>query len=238
MSRYAIIAAAAFAACALGASSAGAVETFAQNMQLDQDDTIRFVNNGDGTGTLEAIDDSIVNFSFTSPFFPALESQNALFTLSALVLEPTVTVGGTILQAVASGDFSFTRTTPFAGKTNLLTAHFTNAVITGSTNGTTATFLASQPGGSSTVTFTSDFLDFMSSVDRGFSFSFSGINPSLPGTGGDILPSWTGDATGTFSVDIATLPVPEPASWALLILGFGGAGAMLRMKRRLSAGTA
>jgi hypothetical protein len=232
--RYATIAAAALAACALGATSARASETFAQNMQLDQNDTIHFVNNGDGTATLESIPGSIVEFSFTSPFFAALLSQNALFDLSASVTQPTVQVGGTLLQAVASGDFSFTRTTPFAGRSNLLSAHFTNAIVTGSTNGTTATFLASQPGGNSTVTFSSDFIDFTSSTDRGFSFSFSGINPSLPGGGGDVLPSWTGDATGTFSVDTFNGPlgVPEPASWALLIVGFGGAGAMLRLKRR------
>lgn len=32
--------------------------------------------------------------------------------------------------------------------------------------------------------------------------------------------------------------VPEPTSWALLIVGFGGAGALLRSRRRLSSATA
>jgi PEP-CTERM motif len=31
-----------------------------------------------------------------------------------------------------------------------------------------------------------------------------------------------------------TLPVPEPASWALMIAGFGGLGAALRSKRRMA----
>ena len=34
------------------------------------------------------------------------------------------------------------------------------------------------------------------------------------------------------AVGVAAAVVPEPASWALLILGFGGAGAMLRARRR------
>lgn len=37
---------------------------------------------------------------------------------------------------------------------------------------------------------------------------------------------WTGTATFT--------PAPEPMAWALMILGFAGAGAMLRNRRRLA----
>jgi hypothetical protein len=36
---------------------------------------------------------------------------------------------------------------------------------------------------------------------------------------------------------IAAAGVPEPASWALMILGFGGAGAMLRTQRRQTVAT-
>ena len=32
--------------------------------------------------------------------------------------------------------------------------------------------------------------------------------------------------------------VPEPASWALMLTGFGGLGAMLRARRRPAAATA
>ncbi len=38
-----------------------------------------------------------------------------------------------------------------------------------------------------------------------------------------------------FGVDNITLSVPEPASWALMIMGFGAAGAMLRRRRGLAA---
>jgi PPE-repeat protein len=36
----------------------------------------------------------------------------------------------------------------------------------------------------------------------------------------------------------STVAVPEPATWALMILGFGGAGAMLRQRRRLARAAA
>jgi len=40
-----------------------------------------------------------------------------------------------------------------------------------------------------------------------------------------------GDFMSIDDVAFATSPAPEPASWALMILGFGGAGAMLRRRR-------
>lgn len=42
--------------------------------------------------------------------------------------------------------------------------------------------------------------------------------------------------TSIFDVTLATAPgVPEPATWTMLLLGFGGLGAALRRSRRLAA---
>jgi hypothetical protein len=49
----------------------------------------------------------------------------------------------------------------------------------------------------------------------------------VKGNGG-VNASWGG--TGSF----APAAVPEPGTWALMILGFGGAGAMLRSRRRVA----
>jgi hypothetical protein len=35
---------------------------------------------------------------------------------------------------------------------------------------------------------------------------------------------------------VAAVAVPEPASWALMLVGFGGLGAMLRARPRAIAG--
>jgi hypothetical protein len=43
------------------------------------------------------------------------------------------------------------------------------------------------------------------------------------------------DLAGTAAVLSPQNPVPEPATWALLIAGFGGAGAMLRRRRTAAA---
>jgi hypothetical protein len=50
----------------------------------------------------------------------------------------------------------------------------------------------------------------------------------------DILNGSTGQ-TGEVAAKDAFLAVPEPASWALMILGFGSAGAMLRRRRAATA---
>lgn len=69
-------------------------------------------------------------------------------------------------------------------------------------------------------------------------------NQVSPGTNG--LLTVSGDAgelftgitlssgTNSFEIDNLAVAVPEPASWALMILGFGGVGAALRSRRRAS----
>jgi hypothetical protein len=59
----------------------------------------------------------------------------------------------------------------------------------------------------------------------------------VSGTAGERFNSVTfSSGQNSFEVDnLATAGVPEPASWALMILGFGGAGAALRSQRRRPA---
>lgn len=51
--------------------------------------------------------------------------------------------------------------------------------------------------------------------------TFAGFTVYTPVNGGQTMVGWN--------------PVPEPATWGLMILGLGGVGAMLRRRRRTSA---
>jgi hypothetical protein len=58
----------------------------------------------------------------------------------------------------------------------------------------------------------------------------------VTGTEGEHFTSVTfASSQNSFEVDNLAVGVPEPASWALMILGFGGAGAALRGQRRRQA---
>lgn len=79
------------------------------------------------------------------------------------------------------------------------------------------------------------------------------INPAngnqvSPGTNGlftvwgDAGETFTGftltSSQNSFEIDNLAVAVPEPAAWAMMILGFGGVGAMMRSRRRNSIGFA
>jgi hypothetical protein len=74
-----------------------------------------------------------------------------------------------------------------------------------------------------------------------FGSSYTITDPSLIGTK-LYLGSWDGyqwsNNSGAFSVNIEGTAVPEPATWAMMLVGFGGLGAALRMRRRVSTATA
>ena len=44
----------------------------------------------------------------------------------------------------------------------------------------------------------------------------------------------TGKGSSLSTINLSAVPVPEPGTWALMIGGFGGAGAMLRRRRSLA----
>jgi len=58
---------------------------------------------------------------------------------------------------------------------------------------------------------------------------------TVTGTAGEKFTSITlQSGTNSFEIDNLAVAVPEPATWAMMILGFGAAGAMLRQRRALS----
>lgn len=65
-----------------------------------------------------------------------------------------------------------------------------------------------------------------------FGFAFT-TNQTLNGIGFETAPGTTITATTDFSAAVA--PVPEPATWALMLLGFAAVGASMRAKRRYTS---
>jgi hypothetical protein len=122
---------------------------------------------------------------------------------------------------------------------------------TGITNPTfTDTFTFTLPTGLASSTVSSTFqgattdVNFTSVTLNGTQFNVgdAGKNEfrfvdNLPVTSGPqtLIVSGTSAGNGSFSGTIAFAPraVPEPASWALMILGFGGVGASLRRRQAM-----
>jgi len=78
--------------------------------------------------------------------------------------------------------------------------------------------------------------DFGEDLDLDAAYSYSTFQSGLLPMSSTIA---TNDFTGSAYTDIikitpsaATAPIPEPATWGLLILGLGGVGAVLRQRRR------
>jgi opacity protein-like surface antigen len=111
------------------------------------------------------------------------------------------------------------------------------------------TFTFAMPTGVAGATITTNFvsdllnnIDFSSATFNGHAFSLSptgqveqGYVLDVPVTGGTQMLTVNGKSggNGSFSgtLSFALAALPEPASWAMMIVGFGGIGATLRRKR-------
>jgi hypothetical protein len=170
------------------------------------------------------------NFADTSKY---LDNLPALLSLHGSEVGNPAT--DSVDQGGIGGSFTFTYegpTTTFMGRTythdvtNLLTGVYTLAHITGT--GSSGSFHDSVAIG--TLTYTSDIITSLSLAgNQDFSFALVSINPDLSFSPGRSLKTFKSAASGAFSANL----VPEPATWAIMLIGLGGIGAALRRRRGL-----
>jgi hypothetical protein len=146
----------------------------------------------------------------------------ATLAFTASSVGPAIIVGGNIVENF-SGSFSIT-----GGGNNYLSGTFDDSVFGG---GSSLVLSASSDVPGETVTFTSSVIPVVDLSDnRGVSFSFTDVSPlaTTVGTGASAtLAPFAADISGDFSA-----AVPEPATWAMLGLGFAGMGLLGLIRRK------
>lgn len=205
---------AAAAVLAFAAAPAIATTTYAQFRQID---TAQKTVNVATSGSVTTLSIAPTQVEFTVFDFGPVGSQTLMLTGSATSMGDPVQSGLLMSQGPYAGSFSF-----MDGDTNWLTISFTQAGLAGVAQGTAGGFVGATPWANMTVT--SDVLDVSNFVQSDFSFAFSGIQPRF-----DIAEGYSFDANlaGTFAAAI-----PEPATWAMLIAGFGMVGITMRRRNR------
>ena len=145
--------------------------------------------------------------------------------------------GGDVIQGGINGTFGITSPTPVDGTTNLLSGSFSGAEIVGPAFGSTTSVQDSLTTGS--VSFSTGLpgaiLSF-GSDNSGDSFSFSGTSLTILAMRGNSPFNFGGVFTGNFAATSAgpgaAGAVPEPATWAMMLIGAGAVGGALRRSRR------
>ena len=227
---------------ALASVPSDAVTTFATFTPLTNSPNMEFTAGPSGAGTVASIPGSPVTFRFLDP-----AGTTSVFNITANFNFLAATAGGLVagglgIAPATAGSFTFTSlgAVTYNGRTgtNLLTGVFTGGVFSGLAGGSVASFVNSQPP--SNVMFTSDFYDFSQTTVRDIAIAINAINPMLETSPGG-LASFAGTASGNFGADLSDgsgLTVPEPASWAMMVAGFGLIGAMRRRQSRIHVVTA
>jgi hypothetical protein len=138
----------------------------------------------------------------------------------------------------ATNTLAITLDTPIRGKTNFLTVTYSD-LLSGENGSDQVSLKASDAGGTDTVHFTSDFIDFSKAIEHGMSLTFSSVTSANGGgglhvdTSNNFFASFSASGVGSFDMTIT----PEPASLTLAGLGtlvIGGIG-LARRKGSASA---
>ncbi|TAL28794.1 PEPxxWA-CTERM sorting domain-containing protein [Phenylobacterium sp.] len=177
-----------------------------------------------------------VIFNFNDAGVMGLQGQ-LLFNATAPTGAATqLTNTNPIRQSGLNGSFAFKYTggspvtaygTTFNTGANLLSGTFTNGWL--SVGGSSGGFADSYGLTGGTVTLTSSVIPMNKLIDGDLGFSFSGLTPQaaiIGANGTRQLRDFRASAGANFSATA----VPEPTTWALMIMGFGAAGAILRRR--------
>jgi hypothetical protein len=206
------------------------------------------------TATATSVGAAAVKFTFLGdPALPDFDALKANFTLQGTVTNtPAMFDGSTYTQTgIDNGSFKFVYAGPtetldsihlVKNVTVLLSGTFNDAWLSGA-GGVGGLDVTISNGGS--ATFTSTIYDLSNTKPGSDEFAlhlgnvaphFGATNPSTgcvvdicSHVGTSALSSFRAHTGGDFQ-DLQ-LSVPEPSTWALMIAGFGGAGAMLRRRR-------
>ncbi len=206
-------------------------ETFAQFVQQSTSAKIfKYTNVNNATPTKATFTSTGSNTILLSNLGSLASPSLAKVSFSA-VATALPTIGTLTTTQLFSGSLTFTLLSFQPGLSgpslNALKVTFTDAALKAEP-GTSAPTLQADTEAGSTITYSSDFFDFSSFTTENFSLSFSGASKALTPVSGR-LPNFTASGTGTFA---GAGPVPEPASWALMLVGFGAMGATLRSSRK------
>lgn len=235
---------------AVAAASAHAATTFAGFVQASSSPNISWTEAGTTGGSLSASDAPVVFVISSGP--DAGTAVSAVLSLTGSTTSAASLSGSTLTQGGIDGSFSITTTSPvtiggFSFSGNLLSGTFTGAEIVGPTNssGAGTTSLQDSFTTGSDVTFTTDLLPFelqLGSSTSGNGFSFGATSVSLLSLNGSSPDSFSGTFGGNFATTVSTggggSGVPEPASWALMLLGVGAIGGVMRRSRSTGAALA
>lgn len=217
------VAAFALASVAVPAAAVEPIFNYAQFIQSNSAKEFNFTV-GAGSNAIWATDAAAVMIA--QAFVKAPYSVGQVFTgvanLMATSSDALVWNGVAFEQENYAGTFSFT-----SGSINVLTISFSGGVFTRTTGITpTASLLAECPCG---ITWSSDVFDLLNPQDYAFALNaLAGldwtaadkVDPTFMGR------DFTSNGVGTFAA-----VVPEPASWAMLISGFGLVGFAARRRR-------
>jgi hypothetical protein len=217
-------------------STAKTILIFAQNGATPPTN-FDIVDHGNGTTSISATL-SVVITALDGPLVPPpITDATFTFTSSSTTAASTFTAGGiTFLVERFSGTFAINAPECGAGG-NCLSGTFVD-LLNGPVGGRALTVAASQPPVSA-VAFTSDIIPAGDlAIDRAMALSATNLDIPVSfdclSPVGCTLGSTSSNIAGTFSAGAGT---PEPSTWVMLMLGFGGLGFAASLRNR-KAGTA
>jgi hypothetical protein len=236
----------------VAAPASAVVVTFASFSPVSSTRNIRYIANtgasrvNDGrlitaTGSTTVATPMDMRFSFIlDGADPQLFNVLTSFTLDAVLPRGhTMPLSGAFDISGFTGTFSFLTKQAltingetYAAGSNLLSGQFGGANIAGVVASSSGSVFAATEGGDS-LTFTSDFVYFRDMYNADFSFALTSVNPLFSRSGIGTLGSFRSVISGQFSADPPPRTVvPEPETWAMLVLGFGLVGVAARRRRQ------